>query len=156
MPDLSSKMSDFFSEMSEIFSEMPDFFSEMSDFFSEPQYFLRRFSVLTLKSRRGMFLCCDHWHVAVLVLFVVKREIIGFHPSFSRHGITQASSVLLIWLNENVLYSPSRAYACAHSDKSFRFFTVTSVTTIDSALIYNNMYLSPRTKQQYYAITDMV
>ena len=26
----------------------------------------------------------------------------GFHPSFSRHGITRASSVLLIWLNENV------------------------------------------------------
>ena len=27
---------------------------------------------------------------------------VGFHPSFSRHGITRASSVLLIWLNENV------------------------------------------------------
>ena len=26
---------------------------------------------------------------------------VGFHPSFSRHGITPASSVLLIWLNEN-------------------------------------------------------
>ena len=28
--------------------------------------------------------------------------LLGFHPSFSRHGITRASSVLLIWLNENV------------------------------------------------------
>ena len=29
---------------------------------------------------------------------------VGFHPSFSRHGITRASSVLLIWLNENVRF----------------------------------------------------
>ena len=32
------------------------------------------------------------------------RIILGFHPSFSRHGITRASSVLLIWLNENVRF----------------------------------------------------
>ena len=36
------------------------------------------------------------------VCFVWLNEIVGFHPSFSRHGITRASSVLLIWLNENV------------------------------------------------------
>ena len=35
-----------------------------------------------------------------------KRNV-GFHPSFSRHGITRASSVLLIWLNENVGFHPS-------------------------------------------------
>ena len=33
----------------------------------------------------------------------IKNVFVGFHPSFSRHGITRASSVLLIWLNENVL-----------------------------------------------------
>ena len=27
---------------------------------------------------------------------------VGFHPSFSRHGITQTSLVLLIWFAENV------------------------------------------------------
>ena len=27
---------------------------------------------------------------------------VGFHPSFSRHGIIKASYILLIWLNENV------------------------------------------------------
>ena len=31
-----------------------------------------------------------------------RKSLVGFHPSFSRHGITRASSVLLIWLNENV------------------------------------------------------
>ena len=30
------------------------------------------------------------------------EQNVEFHPSFSRHGITRASSVLLIWLNENV------------------------------------------------------
>ena len=30
---------------------------------------------------------------------------LGFHPSFSRHGKAQASLALLIWLNENVLFS---------------------------------------------------
>ena len=33
-----------------------------------------------------------------------RLKMFGFHPSFSRHGITRASSVLLIWLNENVLF----------------------------------------------------
>ena len=28
--------------------------------------------------------------------------IVGFHPSFSRHGRAQTSLVLLMWLNENV------------------------------------------------------
>ena len=36
------------------------------------------------------------------VTSVTHKEKVGFHPSFSRHGITRASSVLLIWLNENV------------------------------------------------------
>ena len=27
---------------------------------------------------------------------------VEFHSTFSRHGITEASSILLIWLNENV------------------------------------------------------
>ena len=31
-----------------------------------------------------------------------RLKMFGFHPSFSRHGITRASSVLLIWLNEIV------------------------------------------------------
>ena len=37
-----------------------------------------------------------------LSFFVGILFLVGFHPSFSRHGITRASSVLLIWLNENV------------------------------------------------------
>ncbi len=36
-----------------------------------------------------------------------RLKMFGFHPSFSRHGITRASSVLLIWLNENVGFHPS-------------------------------------------------
>ena len=32
----------------------------------------------------------------------MKRKV-GFHPTFSRHGIAQASLALLIWLNEKVL-----------------------------------------------------
>ena len=36
------------------------------------------------------------------IFFVSTLFLVGFHPSFSRHGITRASSVLLIWLNENV------------------------------------------------------
>ena len=34
--------------------------------------------------------------------------IVGFHPSFSRHGKVQTSLTLLIWLNENV----QRLYIC--------------------------------------------
>ena len=30
------------------------------------------------------------------------REYVGFHPSFSRHAIADASIALVIWLNENV------------------------------------------------------
>ena len=76
MPDLSPKMSEIFSEMSDFFSEMSDFFSEMSDFFSESQHFLRRFSVLALKPWSSVFLCCDYWRVAVLLLFITKREFV--------------------------------------------------------------------------------
>ena len=36
-------------------------------------------------------------------LFLSRRDIVGFHPTFSRHGIVQASLTLLIWLNENVV-----------------------------------------------------
>ncbi len=36
-------------------------------------------------------------------MLIWLNENVGFHPSFSRHGITQASSIMLIWLNENVL-----------------------------------------------------
>lgn len=86
--------------------------------------------MLALKPWSGAFLCCDYWRVAVLLLFVVKREI--------------------------VLCSPSRAYACAHSDRSFMFFTVTSVTIVDNALTYNHLYLSPSIKRLYYAVTDMI
>ena len=130
MPDLSPKMSEIFSEMSDFFSEMSDFFSEMSDFFSESQHFLRRFSVLALKPWSSVFLCCDYWRVAVLLLFITKREF--------------------------VLYSFSRAYACAHSDRSFMFFTVTSVTIVGNEQIYKALHLSPRIKRLYYAVTDMV
>ena len=42
---------------------------------------------------------------AIACLWCYKN--VGFHPSFSRHGITRASSVLLIWLNENVGFHPS-------------------------------------------------
>ena len=134
MPDLSSKMSEIFSEKSEIFSEkseifsekseifseMSDFFSDMFDHFSEPQHTSRRFSVLALKPWSRVFLCCEYWRVAVLLLFVVKPEI--------------------------VLCSPSRAYACAHSDRSFMFFTVTSVTIVGNEPIYKTLPLSPSIK----------
>ena len=32
-----------------------------------------------------------------------------FHGTFSRHGIDQASSSLLIWLNDNVHFNPHRS-----------------------------------------------
>lgn len=51
--------------------------------------------------------------------------IVGFHPSFSRHGITRASSVLLIWLNENVPLLPSIKEQEKHVDRivfSMRFY----------------------------------
>ena len=43
----------------------------------------------------------------ILISTPFSFEKIGFHPSFSRHGITRASSILLIWLNENVEFHPS-------------------------------------------------
>ena len=60
-----------------------------------------------------MILPCLTWCYlgSVVVQFVMEKitqkstfpkRNVGFHPSFSRHGITRASSVLLIWLNENV------------------------------------------------------
>ena len=55
-----------------------------------------------------------------------------------------------------IISSHTRAHARTHYNRSFSFFTVTSVTITDSTLIYNNLYLSPRTKQRYYAVTDMV
>ena len=39
---------------------------------------------------------------ASLALLIWLIENVGFHPTFSRHGIAQASLALLIWLNENV------------------------------------------------------
>ena len=36
--------------------------------------------------------------------------LVGFHPSFSRHGNDWASSSLLIWLNENVLFQHLLGY----------------------------------------------
>ena len=45
-------------------------------------------------------LCCP---VASRRLLLSRRDIVGFHPTFSRHGIVQASLTLLIWLNENVV-----------------------------------------------------
>ena len=41
-------------------------------------------------------------HANLIALNKNVGKMVGFHPSFSRHGITRASSVLLIWLNENV------------------------------------------------------
>ena len=49
-------------------------------------------------------LCATHSNLQIMPLFLVLFNYVGFHPSFSRHGITRASSVLLIWLNENVLF----------------------------------------------------
>ena len=48
--------------------------------------------------------CAIHSNLQIMPLFLVLFNYVGFHPSFSRHGITRASSVLLIWLNENVLF----------------------------------------------------
>ena len=45
-------------------------------------------------------------------LFFPNPSLVGFHPSFSRHGITRASSLLLIWLNENVRY-PLLTHFCS-------------------------------------------
>ena len=45
-------------------------------------------------------LCCS---VASRRPLLSRRDIVGFHPTFSRHGIVQASLTLLIWLNENVV-----------------------------------------------------
>ena len=39
-----------------------------------------------------------------LALLIWLNENVPFHGTFSRHGITRASSVLLIWLNEKVLF----------------------------------------------------
>lgn len=44
----------------------------------------------------------------ILRVWTTFIDRVGFHPSFSRHGITRASSVLLIWLNENVRHVRSR------------------------------------------------
>ena len=41
---------------------------------------------------------------ASLALLIWLNENVPFHGTFSRHGITRASSVLLIWLNEKVLF----------------------------------------------------
>ena len=48
--------------------------------------------------------------------FVFSWFFVGFHPSFSRHGITRASSVLLICLNENVLFPLPFHFQCDTCD----------------------------------------
>ena len=48
--------------------------------------------------------CCS---VASQGPLLSRRDIVGFHPTFSRHGIVQASLTLLIWLNENVGFHPT-------------------------------------------------
>ena len=64
--------------------------------------------------------------------FVVK---VGFHPSFSRYGITRTSSVLLIWLNENVRFIH---YKTTHIQLIKTMFLekllLTSITTIIFAI----------------------
>ena len=42
--------------------------------------------------------------LSALALLIWLNEKVGFHPTFSRHGIAQSLSalVLLIWLNEKV------------------------------------------------------
>ncbi|MDD6584456.1 MAG: hypothetical protein PUF07_05565, partial [Bacteroidales bacterium] len=44
-----------------------------------------------------------------LALLIWLNEKVGFHPTFSRHGIAQSLSALalLIWLNEKVVYDTS-------------------------------------------------
>ena len=44
--------------------------------------------------------------IGIIESFLLGKNL-GFHPTFSRHGIAQASLALLIWLNENVLKSSS-------------------------------------------------
>ena len=79
-------------------------------------------NVHNLLSHRILYINCDRCdsknHKTLVLTYARAREIqrkshlsfcnsshypqkVGFHPSFSRHGITPASSVLLIWLNEN-------------------------------------------------------
>jgi hypothetical protein len=41
--------------------------------------------------------------IVITVLFIFPFCLIGFQPTFSRHGRVEASFTLLIWLNENVL-----------------------------------------------------
>ncbi|MCI6724947.1 MAG: hypothetical protein MR446_00645 [Bacteroidales bacterium] len=45
--------------------------------------------------------------LSVLALLIWLNEKVGFHPTFSRHGIAQILSALalLIWLNEKVPYT---------------------------------------------------
>ena len=37
-----------------------------------------------------------------MMFLICNDDFLPFHGTFSRHGITRASSVLLIWLNENL------------------------------------------------------
>ena len=39
-----------------------------------------------------------------MMFLICNDDFLPFHGTFSRHGITRASSVLLIWLNENLRF----------------------------------------------------
>ena len=69
----------------------------------------KSFKNLVLKSNKNL------WGApaAHLCIGTLRVEIIEFHSTFSRHGNTQASLTLLIWLNEKVQKLKSKIYRAA-------------------------------------------
>ncbi len=55
-----------------------------------------------MKSRERKFLFHVIAQGKAILTIVYDVHPVGFHPTFSCHGIVQASLTLLIWLNENV------------------------------------------------------
>ena len=49
-----------------------------------------------------MLMCAGEAPTGLLGGSLFERDIIEFHPTFSRHGNAQASLTLLIWFNEKV------------------------------------------------------
>ena len=78
---------------------------------------------------------------AVLVIIfssinLADREYVGFHPSFSRHAIADASIALVIWLNENVGFHPSFSrHAIADASIALDIWLNENVGTVASAYI---------------------
>ena len=79
----------------------------------------------------------------------IMDKYVGFHPSFSRHGITRVSSVLLIWLNENVLF-----LHIAFSTQFFQFIYFTQNTKDKSKKSHYKVakWLKKKEKGQKYKL----